>query len=214
VLLDRGKALNAHLLTILVGLFYILIIGVIAMLRREGLSAQLALEALAFVAVFVLIGWLTGVTIDPIILFVLLYLITMRARLLTDLANLAFRRWGYGAAQPWYRLALNLFPDRTARYVVLVNWGIARMESGNVEEAINTFESILASADEGGGLGDKYEAACRYNLGVAYRRAERNTQAVLQFNRVTELFPASVYGQAAERALKRGRERDSTPKES
>jgi outer membrane protein assembly factor BamD (BamD/ComL family) len=44
---------------------------------------------------------------------------------------------------------------------------------------------------------------------VAYRNAGKAAQAVVQFNQVVELFPASVYGQAAERALKKDRERSS-----
>lgn len=202
--------MNPQLIVVLVGLFYILIVGGMSLLRREGLSMQLALEALLVIALAVFLGSVTGTAVDPIILFILLYLITMRARLLTDLANLLFKRWGYEVAASLYRLALRLFPDRTARYIVLINWGVARLQVGNVEGAIDILQDVLASAQEHGGLGHKYEAACCYNLALAYRKAGEDVKAVLQLNKVIELFPASVYSQAAERLLKQRRERDKS----
>jgi len=198
------------LVVILVGLFYIVVIGGFSLLRREGLSGQFALEALALIALAVLLGLATGAVMDPIILFLLLYLVTMRARLLTDLANLLFRRRGYAAAEPLYRLALRLYPDRTGRFVVLVNWGVARLHTGDVEGAIAAFQDVLTTAEARGGLGEKYEAACRYNLAVAYRKAGDDVKAVLQYNQVIDRFPASIYSQAAEKALQKRRERGST----
>jgi hypothetical protein len=47
----------------------------------------------------IVIGQATGSPISPIVLFVLLVAVTMRARLLTDLANLVFWNWGYRAAE-------------------------------------------------------------------------------------------------------------------
>lgn len=199
--------MNSQLLVILVGLFYILIAGGMSLLRREGLSGQFAVEALAIIALAVLIGLATGTAVDPILLFILLYLVTMRARLLTDLANLLFRRRGYAAAERFYRLALRLFPDRTSRFIVLVNWGIARLQGGDIEGAIATLEGVLAASGEGDGLGRKYEAACCYNLAVACRKAGDDVESVRQFNQVIECFPASIYAQAAEKALKERRER-------
>jgi tetratricopeptide (TPR) repeat protein len=198
---------NSLLLLVLVGLFYILIVGGISLLRREGLSGQFALEALAIIALAILIGAAIGTTFDPILLFILLYIVTMRARLLTDLANLLFKRRGYAAAERLYRLALRLLPNRTGRFIVLINWGVARSQSGDIEGAIATFKDVLVVADERGGLGAKYEAACRYNLAVAYSKAGDDVKAAQQFNQVIEKFPVTVYGQAAERALKKRRER-------
>jgi len=203
---------NPLLLLVLVGLFYILIVGGISLLRREGLSGQFALEALAIIALAILIGAAIGTTVDPILLFILLYLVTMRARLLTDLANLLFKRRGYAAAEKLYRLALRLLPDRTGRFVALTNWGAARLQSGDIEGAIRTLNDVLVVAGEHGGLGAKFEAACRYNLAVAYSKAGDDVKAVQQFNQVIERFPVTVYGQAAERALKKRRER-SIPKQ-
>ena len=202
--------MNPQLLVALVGLFYIVVVGGLSLLRREGLSGQLAAEALGITGLAIVIGAMTGTTADPIILFILLYLITMRARLLTDLANLQFKRRKFEAAERLYRLALRVFPDQTSRLVVLINWGIARLQSGDMEGAIITLKEVLASASKQGGLGHKYEAACRYNLAVAYRKSGDDVKAVLEFNQVIDLFPASIYGQAAEKALKKKREHDST----
>lgn len=193
--------MNPLLMTLLVGLFYILVVGALSLLRREGLSTQIALEALAVIAIALVVGWLIGPAVSPILLFVVLYVVTMRARLLTDLANLVYKRWGYSAAERLYRLALRLRPDRTSQMIVRINWGTARLRSGDVEGAINTFNEVLASAEEGGGLGHKYEAACLFNLAVAYRKAGEDSKAILQFNKVVEEHPATVYGQAAEQAL-------------
>lgn len=202
------------LIVVLVGLFFILVSGGLSLLRREGLSGQIALEALAIIALVIVLRSVAGVAIDPIVLFILLYLITMRARLLTDLANLLFGRRGYAAAEPLYRLALRLNPDRSSRYIVLVNWGTARLQSGDSDGAIATFTDVLASASEQGGLGHKYEAACYYNLAVAYRRAGEDVKAVVQYNKVIELFPSSVFSQAAGNALKTMRKRGPANKDS
>ncbi len=201
--------MNALVLTLLVGLLYILIVGGMSLLRREGLSIQFAFETLALIGLALLLGWVANVVIDPILLFFLLYLITMRARLLTDLANLLFKRRGYKAAERLYRIALRLFPDRSSRFVVQINWGIARLLNRELEEAIALLEGVLADATAGG-LGRKYEAACRYNLGVAYRKAGEELKAVRQFTLTTDLFPASLYGLAAEKALKERRKRTKT----
>jgi hypothetical protein len=189
------------LIVILVGLFYILVIGGMSLVRQEGLSLQFALESLGIMGLAVLVGAAGGTTIDPIVLFVLLYLVTMRSRLLTDLANLFSRRQSYMIAERLYRLGLALFPDRVGRYVVLVNWGIARLHSGDAANAVATLSDVLRSTADTGGMAPKYEAACRYNLGVAQRRLGNDTQATIEFNKVVEMFPASIYGEAAERAL-------------
>ncbi len=194
------------LITVLVGLFYILVVAGVSFLRREGQSSQFAFEALGIIGLVLLLRAATGLTLDPIFLFVLLYLVTMRARLLTDLGNLLFGRRGYETAARLYWLALRLYPNSTSRYVVLVNWGIARLQSGDVQGAIAALKDVLALAEKQGGMGHKYEAACRYNLAVAHRKSGDDTQAVVQFNQVIDMFPDTVYGQAAQKALKKRRE--------
>ena len=81
------------------------------------------------------------------------------------------------------------------------------MQSGDIEGAISTLNDVLVTAGEHGGLGSKIEAACRYNLAVAHSKAGDDVKAVQQYNHVIDKFPVTVYGQAAERALKKRRER-------
>jgi tetratricopeptide (TPR) repeat protein len=204
----KGSAMNPQLIVVLVGLFFILVVGGLSLLRREGLSTQIALEALVIIGLALGISAVTGIRVDPIVLFIVLYLVTMRSRLLTDLANLVAKRRGYATAERLYHLALRLHPDRSSRFIVLINWGTALLQGGDVERAITAFADVLEAASDRGGLGHKYEAACHYNLAVAYRRAGDNAKAVLQFNKVIDLFPASVYSQAAENALKKMRKPD------
>jgi tetratricopeptide (TPR) repeat protein len=205
---------NSQQLLILVGLFYIFLMGIMSLLRREGLSGQFALESLLIIALAALVEWALGVTVAPITLFILLYLFTMRARLLADLANLLYQRRGYAAAARCYRLALRLFPDRTSRFIVLVNWGIAHLHAGDLKSAITTLKGVLDAVGEGGGLGLKHQSACHYNLGLAYRKTGDEAAAAQQFDQVVALFPTSVYAQAAERALQHRRERGLPGKEN
>ena len=206
--------MNSQFLIILIGLLYIAGVDRMALLRREGLARQFAIEALVITALAVLLGLAAGAVVNPIVLFIILYLVTMRARLLTDLANFLFTRRGYVTAARFYHLALRLFPGRAGRLAVLVNWGIARLQAGDVGSAIATFKSVLSDANEGGGLGPKYESACRYNLALAYREAGDDAAAARQFEQVIELFPSSTYAQAAEKALKERRERGLPGKET
>jgi leucyl-tRNA synthetase len=52
-----------------------------------------------------------------------------------------------------------------------------------------------------------------YDMGLAYRKTGDGAAAARQFEQVIELFPTSVYGQAAERALQQRRERGLPGKE-
>ena len=79
--------MNPHLLIVILGLFYILIFGGMSLLRREGLSTQFAVEALLITALVEVIALLTNTAVDPILFLIFIYLVTMRGRLLVDLAN-------------------------------------------------------------------------------------------------------------------------------
>lgn len=205
--------MNPQTILILVGFFYILIAGGMSLLRREGLSIQFALESLGIILLAAVVAPAIGINIGPILLFVILYLVTMRARLLTDLANLLFKRRGYATAERIYRLALSSRPDYIGRYIVIINWGIARLLNGDTERAVVALEGVLALASDGNGPGPKYEAACRYNLALGYRKIGQDVESVRQFNQVIDLFPSSVYAQAAEKQLKKRRERGLSKEE-
>lgn len=208
--------MNPHLLLVFVGLFYIIVFGGMSLLRREGLSSQFALEGLGVTAILAAGAWVTNIAIHPVLFLSLIYLVTMRVRLLVDLANALSSRGRQRDAINLMQIALRLFPDRTARMVTLVNMGIVQLRRKNPKSAQELFEMVL-SESEAGGLGIKHEAACRYNLGVALQQQEKEAQAVYQFNEVTIIYPNSIYSRAASAALEKRRhgqgEKEDAPEE-
>jgi tetratricopeptide (TPR) repeat protein len=196
--------MHPHLLITAIGLGYILIVGGMSLLRREGLSNQFAFEVLGFTALVVAGAVLTNTVVDPILFLVVVYLLSMRARLLVDLADGLSGRGRQGNAMAVLQFALRLFPDRSTRLVVLLTMGIVQLRRQSPESAQELFETILGEAKQGG-LGLKYEAACHYNLGLALQRQGKDAEAVRQFNEAIEAFPTSDYGRAAAQALARRR---------
>lgn len=199
--------IDPYLLLLLIACLYALVFGGLGWLRREGLSIQFALEVLGLTALLVGGSWLLGIPLSPFLFLILLYLVTMRSRLIVDLANLLASRERYGPAFRLYELGLAWRPDAASRLIVLVNQGAAYLRSGQVDKAIEVLESVLAG-DQESRLGLKYEAACHYNLGYAYEKSGDDCQAAAQYNETIEAMPGSMYAQAAEAALKRRKERN------
>jgi tetratricopeptide (TPR) repeat protein len=199
--------LDHTLLLLLTACLFILVFGGLSFIRREGLSVQFAVESVIVTTVLVGGSWLLGLRLSPILLLALLYLVTMRSRLIVDLANLLARQHRYGPAFRLYQLGLAWWPDAPSRGIVLTNRGVAELLSGQVETAIHTLEGLLAP-DNPSRLGIKYEAACRYNLGFAYEQKGEDARAVREYNRVIDLLPASIYTRAAEAALRRRKKTD------
>jgi tetratricopeptide (TPR) repeat protein len=196
--------IDPYLLLLLIACLFILVFGGLSYLRREGLSVQFALEAVALTALLVGGGWLLHIQISPYLFLILLYLVTMRSRLVVDLANLFAGRDRYNVAFPLYRLGLAWWPDAASRLIVLTNRGAAELRSGQVDVAIQTLERVL-DVKENPRLGLKYEAACRYNLGYAYELKDEMGKAATQYHEVIDLLPGSAYAQAAQAGLKRRR---------
>ena len=195
--------MNPYLVTLLIAFAYIIVFGGLSLVRREGLSLQFALEVLGLTALALALTMPTGIAVNPIWFLVLIYLISMRVRLLADLANLLLTRGRVQAAETALRLALRLAPDKISRQIVYINQGAALLRQGHHAQAKEKLLQVLAAGDS---LGMKHEAACRYNLAVAYQHLGDEAGAVEQFRRVVELMPSSVYGHAAERAIARRRE--------
>ncbi len=208
--------MHPHLLITAIGLVYILIVGGMSLLRREGLSNQFAFEVLGFTALVVAGAVLTNTVVDPILFLVVVYLFSMRARLLVDLANLLSGRGRQRDAMAVLQFALRLFPDRSTRQLILLSMGVVQLRRQSPESAQTLFETILGEAKQGG-LGLKYEAACHYNLGLALQRQGKEVEAMHQFNETVETFPTSDYGRAAAQALAKRRGKpdatDATDKE-
>jgi len=119
--------MNPHLLIITVGIAYIVIFGAFSLLRREGLSAQFAIEVLGLTLIVVVGSLITQTTVNPILFLAFIYLISMRGRLLVDLANYLSNRGRQRDAISILQLSLRLYPDHNTRMIVLVNMGIVQV---------------------------------------------------------------------------------------
>ena len=198
--------MDLRILIGLIGLLYIVVFGVMALLRREGLSIRFAVEAVVLTALAVILVWLTRLQIHPVWFLLLLYVITLRVRILVDLANIFARRGNYVQAEKIYALASHLWPDQTSDLIIKVNHAIMLLQKNQLNESISLFTDVLAQANQGY-LGVKYEAAAHFNLGVAYLRSKNNSMATIEFNSVLDTWPASLYARRAQEALERQRKK-------
>jgi len=192
---------------LLEGLLFAAVVGVLSLFRREGLSVQFAVEVTAITLIASALTAFTAYTVNPLVLLIVVYLVTMRVRLLVDLGTLLAQRSQFAWADRIYALALRLWPDHCGRLIVQVNQGVALLQRNLLDEAIAVFKSVLEQAHLGY-LGVKYESAAHYNLGVAYRRKKMDAQATAEFNAVLNTWPASVYARRAAMALEQGRRKD------
>jgi tetratricopeptide (TPR) repeat protein len=196
--------MSLHMMIGLIGLLYIVVFGGLAVLRREGLSTRFAVESIILTAIAVVLVMLTPIQIHPVLFLLGLYLITLRVRILVDLANTFARRGNSRQAEKIYNLAYHMWPDQTNELIIKVNHAILLLQKGQLDESISMFSEILAKANEGY-LGVKYEAAAHYNLGVAYLRKKDNPKATAEFNATLDTWPSSVYAQRAQQALEKQR---------
>jgi tetratricopeptide (TPR) repeat protein len=187
-------------LIFLIGLLYVVIFWGLSLLRRERLSSQFAYEGLSLTGIAFAANYWGGIAVQPIYFLLVLYLVTMRVRLLVELGNLLCKRGRHHQAQAVYRTALRLFPDRSSRLIALINMGAAYLEQAEPDRAIGILKNVKAHVFKQ--LGAKHAAGCLYNLGMAYRRTGRYTEAVRQFSEVGEIYPLSITAQLAEKARK------------
>jgi tetratricopeptide (TPR) repeat protein len=195
--------MDSNLLILLVALLFILVFGGLPMLRREGLSLQLAVETLVLTGLSIGASLLIGFRLEPILFFIFLYLIVMRCRFLIDVGNLLSSRGHHQLALSVYRLAMRLGPDFPVHLTALISYGAVLVRVGALEEAIRILEAVLDKGKER--LQLKHESACHYNLGVAYLRLGRESRAVREFNETIDTWPLSPYAQQARAALERRR---------
>lgn len=200
--------LDPTLLLLLVSCLFILVFGGLGYLRREGLSVQFALEAVGLTILLIGGAWIIGAHLNPFLLLIVLYLVTMRSRLTVEVANMLIRRKQHDLAFKLYQLSLAWWPDAASRLIVLTNRGAAELYSGKIDSAIQTLEGVL-QIPERPRLGLKYEAACHYNLGYAYEQKGEDAKACAQYNEAIDVLPGSVYAQAAQAALKRRKQKGS-----
>jgi tetratricopeptide (TPR) repeat protein len=186
----------------LIGFVFILGFGALSYMRRQGLSARFAVEGLIVTGVCAVFSCAV-VPVNPLLFLVILYLITMRVRLLADLGNWLTAGKRYEQALSVYRLALRLGPDTSSRQIILINHGVTQLCMKAPEAAVASLEEALGCEETR--LGAKYLAAGHYNLGLAYRRVGREAEAIRHFNQAIDAWPTSVYAAHARTALERSR---------
>ena len=196
------------------GFSFVVLFGVVSLLKREGLSRRFAIEGGILTIIVSGFTALTGIQTHPIFFLILIYLLTMRARILIDVGTLLATRSQFSSADKLFQLAAKLWPDPTNRLILQVNQGTSLLQQMKLDESIAMFNDVLEQSKHGF-LGVKYEAATHYNLGVAYLRKNMDAKASIAFNAVIDTWPASMYARRAEIALEKHRRKNnpSTSKE-
>ena len=196
--------MNLPIILLIEGFSYVVLFGAVSLLKREGLSRRFAVEGGIFTLVVSGFTALTGIQTHPVIFLVLIYLLTMRVRILVDLGTILATRGKFDQAEKLFQLAAKLWPDATNNLILQVNQGTSLLQQKKLDEAIAVFNDVLTQAGQGY-LGVKYEAATHYNLGVAYLRKNMDAKASIAFNAVIDTWPASMYARRAEVALEKNR---------
>lgn len=194
--------MHPSLLILLVGFLYILGFNLLSYLRHQGLSGRFILEGLLLTGAGAALA--LAVPFHPLIFLLLLYLITMRVRILIDLGNSLAGRGQLEQALHLYDLALRLGADAWSQCVAQINRAAALIQVGKPEDAYQILHSIVT--DSAVCLGSRYQAAACYNLGLACRRTGREAEAIQRFNEAIDALPGSVYAYGARQALKKGHE--------
>jgi tetratricopeptide (TPR) repeat protein len=192
--------IHPSLLILLVSLLYLLGFGALSFMRRQGLSTRFAIEGLIVAIIGALLA-LPPVSIHPAIFLGILYLVTMRVRLMVDLGNWFASRGRHGQALDLYQFALRLGPDDVSRQIVFINRGVTELRMQEPEAAYLTLKKALTDKELRPGA--KYLAAGHYNLGLACRRTGREAEAIRHFNIAIDTLPTSIYAHGARQALKR-----------
>jgi hypothetical protein len=191
---------RSQLMVPFVGLLYTLVFGLMPMLRKEGLSRQFLAESLSLTAAagaLILVG---GVPLHPIAFLAIIYLSTMRVRILADLASGMARRGNMKSARRLFGLAHRLWPDSVGTMILELNEGACCLKEGDPEGAMRILRGIIERAPASG-HGVKHLSACHFNLGIAYWRMKMATEAGASFEAVMDIWPASVMARRAESAL-------------
>ena len=200
--------MSLPLIILLVGLAYGVLVGGLSIFRREALSLRFAVEAATITVIVSGLAAITGWPVNPVLFVILLYLLTMRIRILVDLGSGFTRQRKYSLAGKLFAFAARLWPDAINELILKVNQATLFMQENKLDESIAMFTDVLHKAGQGN-LGVKYEAAAHFNLGVAYQRKNLSGRATAEFNAVIDTWPASLFAQRAQEALNRQCSRDN-----
>jgi tetratricopeptide (TPR) repeat protein len=191
---------------LLVGVLFLAAFTGLSVLRRQNPSVRFLVEGGLLTAAAVALAFLVAPP-NPILFLMLLYLATMRVRLLVDLANVLAGRKRFRAALRVLDAALHLGPDPASRQIALINRGVTQLRMGEPQGAYFTLQAVLLK--ESLKPAARYQAAGFYNLGVACERTGRLQEAERCFRTAIQLLPGSIYAVGAEKALKRAAERNA-----
>lgn len=186
--------------TLLVGALFLGSFTGLTVLRRQQPSLRFLVEGAVLTSCGI-IAALAGAPLHPILFLVILYLLTMRVRLLVDAGNALSARARHRGALRLADLALRLGPDAASRQIALINRGVMQLRAGEAQAAYFTIKGALI--DEPLKPAARYQAAGFYNLGVACLRSDRPQEAERYFHKAIEIMPGSLYALGAEKALKR-----------
>lgn len=192
--------MNTDLLIGILGGFFAILFGLISTLEREGISWQFVLEVVLLTSLAVGGGYLTGKPVNPFLFLLFIYLITMRSRLLADLANFISKRGRNREAISILEVAQRLFPDRPTRLIIQLNLGIVYLRNHQFEVSQSHLESVLEEAERGS-LGIRNRTTCLYYVGHALLQQGQISRAKRSLRSAVNLFPNSPYGKAAAQSL-------------
>ena len=196
--------MQSWLAILLVGALFLASFTGLSVLRRQKPSVRFLVEG----------GILTGAAValcfvaappHPILFLAVLYLATMRVRLLVDLANVLAGRKRFRTAMRTLDFALRLAPDPSSRQIALINRGVTQLRMGEPQAAYFTLRGVLL--EEILKPAARYQAAGFYNLGVACERTGRAQEAERCYRTAIQVLPSSIYALGADKALKRAAER-------
>jgi tetratricopeptide (TPR) repeat protein len=197
-------SLPAWLTTLLVGVLFLGTFTGLTVLRRQKPSIRFLIEGGILTSAAVALCLLAR-PVHPILFLVILYLVTMRVRLLVDLSNVLTSRRRFPAALAVPGVALRLGPDPASRQIALISRGVTQLRMGEPQAAYFTLKGVLL--EEHVRLAVRERAAGYYNLGVACERTARPQEAERCFRQTIETMPGSIYALGADKALKRGASR-------
>jgi tetratricopeptide (TPR) repeat protein len=196
--------LPAWLTTLLIGALFLVTFTGLSLLRRQKPSIRFLVEGGMLTAAAVALCVFVE-PLHPILFLVILYLVTMRVRLLVDLSNVLASRRRFRAALAVAGFGLRLAPDPASRQVALISRGVTQLRMGDPLAAYFTLKGVLL--DEQVKPAARDQAAGYYNLGVACERTARREEAERCFRAAIEALPSSIYALGADKALKRAASR-------
>ena len=127
---------------LLVGAVFLAGFTGLSVLRRQKPSLRFLVEGGILTGAAVALCFLTTPP-HPILFLMVLYLATMRVRLLVDLSNLLAGRRRFRAALRVLDFALRLGPDPASRQIALINRGVTQLRMGEPQSAYFTLQAVL-----------------------------------------------------------------------